>query len=236
VLLNREPSGVETYNDLDGDVVNFFRVLRDRCEELTRAVSLTPYSRADFIRAIEEPSDNSIERARQFYVRALQARAGLSQRTATTGHWGFSSATARRGVSLHISRWIGHIEGLPELAARLLTVQIECRPAIELVPIYDHPETLFYCDPPYVRSTRSQGDVYHAEMTDEDHRELAGVLRAARGRVAVSGYRCDLMDELYGDWRRYDAPAMRAAPANGPRSYRHECVWMNYREEFRLGY
>ena len=96
-----------------------------------------------------------------------------------------------------VSRWLGAVEALPEIAERLLRVQIENRPALEVIPLYDSSETLFYCDPPYVHDTRGDESAYGYEMTDQNHRTLARVLNGVKGMVALSNYQCALMDELY---------------------------------------
>ena len=156
-MLNRSPSPVETYNDMDGEVVNFFQVLREDPEELTRNITLTPFSREEFHHAITSNGNgkgkNNMERARQFYVRARQARTGMAQ-TATLGRWANCKNTSRAGMSGVISRWFGGVDKLPEIAERLLRVQIENRPALDLIRLYDSPGTLFYCDPPYLHSNR----------------------------------------------------------------------------------
>lgn len=183
VLLNRDPAPVETYNDIDGDVVNFFRVLRDHYEELARAIALTPFSREEFYLAIygDEHNISDLERARRFFVRARQARTGLAQ-TATLGRWANCKQTSRAGMSGVVSRWLGSIEGLAEIAERLLRVQIENRPAIDVIQLYDDPDTLFYCDPPYVHASRGDNNAYSFEMDEQAHRELARVLRQCRGK------------------------------------------------------
>ena len=205
VLLNRPPSPVETYNDLDGEVVNFFRVLRENQDELIRQIALTPFSREEFAIACE-PGDSitDMERARLFYVRARQVRTGLAQ-TATLGRWANCKNTSRSGMSGVISRWMGGVAQLEDIANRLLRVQIENRPAIELIKLYDDPHTLFYCDPPYIHSTRGDNKAYEFEMTDEQHIELAIVLNNVKGKVAVSNYDCELMDKLYPSpkWKKY---------------------------------
>ena len=126
VLINRAPAPVETYNDIDGEVVNFFRVLREDPDELTRLIALTPFSREEFYVAVtpNAPEVTSLERARRFYVRARQARTGLAQ-TATLGRWANCKNTSRAGMSGVISRWFGGIEGLSDIGARLLRVQID---------------------------------------------------------------------------------------------------------------
>lgn len=226
VLLNRQPSPVETYNDIDGEVVNFFRVLRDHPDELIRTVALTPFSREEFHTAIYGSTQGiaDLERARRFYVRARQARTGLAQ-TATLGRWANCKNTSRAGMSGVVSRWLGGVEGLQEVAERLLRVQIENRPASDVIKLYDSPDTLFYCDPPYLHATRGDNKAYGFEMDEEQHRELAAVLNRCRGKIALSGYRCDLMDDLYREWRRYDAPIKQC---HSVKKARQECLWMNY--------
>ena len=105
-----------------------------------------------------------------------------------------------------ISRWLGGIEALPEIAMRLLRVQIENRPAVDVIRLYDGEVLHFYCDPPYLHDTRGDAKAYGFEMTREEHVDLAEVLHDCKGKAALSGYRNGLMDKLYKDWRRYDAP------------------------------
>jgi DNA adenine methylase len=226
VLINRPPAPVETYNDLDGDVVNFFRVLRDDPDALIRAISLTPFSREEFYEAIyvSDASLPPVERARRFYVRARQARTGLAQ-SASLGRWANCKQTSRAGMSGVVSRWLGGVEDLEFIAQRLLRVQIENRPALDVIRLYDSPGTLFYCDPPYPAESRGDAHAYAYEMSVDEHRALAQALRRCRGRVAVSGYRCDLLDTLYNDWRRVDAPVRTAHSVKQPRQ---ESLWMNY--------
>ena len=146
VLLNRGPSPVETYNDIDGEVVNFFRVLRDQHEELIRSIALTPFSREEYYRAIHTTDGVSdVERARCFYIKARQTRTGLAQ-TATLGRWANCKNTSRAGMSGVVSRWLGGVGALDDIAQRLMRVQIENRPAVDVIRLYDSPKTLFYCD------------------------------------------------------------------------------------------
>ena len=197
VLLNRAPSPVETYNDLDGEVVNFFRVLREQKEALVESIGLTPFSREEFgIACALAPDLTPLERARRFYVRARQVRTGLAQ-TASIGRWANCKDTSRAGMSGVVSRWLGGVEALPQIAERLLRVQIENRPAIDVIKLYDSERTLTYCDPPYVHDTRGDSKAYGYEMTDAQHRELAETLNQVQGRVAISNYDCALMAELY---------------------------------------
>lgn len=226
VLLNRDPSPVETYNDIDGEVVNFFQVLRDLPEDLTRAIALTPFSREEFYRAVvgKNRRPQPLERARQFYVRARQTRTGLAQ-TSTLGRWANCKNTSRSGMSGVVSRWMGGIEALSGVAERLLRVQIENRPAFDMVRLYDDRGTLFYCDPPYLHETRGDSKAYGFEMDEDEHIGLATALHRCEGKVALSGYRNRLMDKLYKDWRRFDAPPKNC---HSIKKMRQECLWMNY--------
>jgi len=233
VLLNRKPSPVETYNDVDGEVVNFFRVLRDEQEALIKAIGLTPFAREELRRAAEEPVEGltDLERARRFFVRARQVRTGLAQ-TASVGRWAHCKLTSRAGMAGAVSRWLGSVEGLSEIVQRLLRVQIEHAPALEVIKRYDSAETLFYCDPPYPHGSRSDPNAYGFEMTDDEHRALAEVLRNVKGKVALSSYHGALMDELYGDWRFIEAAAKKAHSTNtrpdNEKQHRTEVLWVNY--------
>ncbi|MBE9008849.1 DNA adenine methylase [Pseudanabaenaceae cyanobacterium LEGE 13415] len=226
VLLNRPPSPVETYNDIDGEVVNFFRVLRDQQEELIQAIGLTPFSREELRIAAEESIENltELERARRFFVRARQVRTGLAQ-TASVGRWAHCKLTSRAGMAGAVSRWLGSVEGLSEIVQRLLRVQIENTSAVEVIQRYDSEETLFYCDPPYPHDSRGDANAYRYEMSDRDHEALAETLRSVKGKVALSGYHCSLLDKLYKDWNCVDAPSKQCMSVKQPRI---EVLWTNY--------
>ena len=227
VLLSRDPSPVETYNDIDSEVVNFFRVLRERPDELLYRLYLTPFSQEEFRRACAKGTADAadpIERARLFFVRAEQVRIGLAQE-ATPGRWAWCKHTSRRGMAGAVSRWLARVDNLLNIVERLRRVQIENRPAEEVIRRYDSQETLFYCDPPYPHGTRGDARAYSYEMTDDHHRELARTLQNTDGLVALSGYRCPLLDELYGNWTCIEAPTRIAHSVKEPRT---EALWVNY--------
>ena len=227
VLMNRNPSPVETYNDIDGEVVNFFRVLRENKNELIEKLSLTPFSREEFGLACQlDPDLTPVERARRFYVRARQVRTGLAQ-MASIGRWANCKNTSRSGMSGVVSRWLGGIEQLDFIAERFLRVQIENRPANELIKLYDSEETLFYCDPPYIHETRGDKKAYGYEMTDEMHKQLAEVLNSVKGKVALSNYDCELMDKLYPSkkWKKIYSPEKTI---HSTKDKRQEVLWVNF--------
>ncbi|MFE1745961.1 DNA adenine methylase [Coleofasciculus sp. H7-2] len=229
VLINRQPSPVETYNDIDGEVVNFFRVLREQKGALIEAIGLTPFSREEFEIAISQPNQklSDLERARRFFVRARQVRTGLAQ-TASSGRWAHCLLTSRAGMAGAVSRWLGSVEDLAEIAQRWLRVQIENCPAIDVIKRYDSEETLYYLDPPYPHDSRGDSNAYAYEMTDDEHRELAHILHNVKGKVALSSYHCDLMDELYGNWRYIEAPVKNC---HSVKTQRQEVLWVNYEPE-----
>jgi DNA adenine methylase len=235
VLLNRQPSPVETYNDIDGDVVNFFRILRDNYNELIRVIALTPFSREEYHIAIYGNTDgiSDVERARRFYIRARQTRTGLAQ-TASIGRWANCIETSRAGMSGVVSRWLGGVEALHDIAQRLIRVQIENRPANDVIRLYDSPKTLFYCDPPYLHSTRGDSHAYGFEMDEYEHREFAELVNKCKGMVAVSGYDHPLMDEFFKSdfWvKTYDTNKT----IHSTKGTRQEVLWTNYNPQKQKG-
>ncbi len=225
VLINRPPAPVETYNDIDSELANFFRTLRDTGDELIQQIKLTPFSREELVRACEyEPGLSELERARRFFVRARQTRTGLAQKS-SEGRWAHCVLTTRAGMSGAVSRWLGSVDGLAEITERLLRVQIENAPAEEVIRRYDTAETVFYLDPPYVHSSRGDTTAYEHEMSDEEHMALADVLSSIRGRAVLSGYRTELYDSLFADWTRIDAPVRTAHSVRKPRQ---ESLWVNF--------
>lgn len=223
VTLNRDPSPLETINDLNGDLINLFIQLRDNSEELIARLELTLYSRNELALA-RKPCDDDLERARRFMVRVEQAFASNIHST------GWSSAVNTLKPK-GLNRWLSRIPKLPAIINRLRRIQIESRPALEIIKRYDSPSTLFYCDPPYAHIARVENKSYlDYEMTDSDHREMASLLGDCEGKVAISGYRCDLYDELYKDWQRHDKEIVsRTTTARAKtKPKRTESLWTNY--------
>src|SRR5207302_7965555 len=142
------------------------RVLRDQKEQLLEAIGLTPFAREELYHAVNGDlrALSDLERARRFFVRARQARTGLAQ-TASLGRWANCKNTSRSGMSGAVSRWLGSVNMLPAIAERLPRVQIEHRPALEVLRLYDAAGTLFYCDPPYPHDVRGADQAYGTELT-----------------------------------------------------------------------
>lgn len=197
VLMQKPRSRCELYNDLDGEVVNYFRVLRDPASaaRLAALLELTPFAHAEFKAAYEEPeSEDPVERARQFFVR-LSMGWGGRMKVANR------SLRSRRGTanSTPATDFANYPRHIKSFTRRLIGVVIENRPALEVIDIHDDPDVLFYCDPPYLHHLRhdSGRDTYKYEMTDQDHIDLAEALGRVRGHVVISGYPSELYDDLY---------------------------------------
>ena len=224
VLLNKEPSMVEVYNDLDQRITRLFRVLRDNGTELKRRLALTPYSEIEFQNAADTVADE-IEQARRDFVRWRLSLGGRGDSFSFTLH------RVRRQMADVVSGYLSTIdEQLPLIVERLRTVEIVCRPAVEVIRMWDSPQTVFYCDPPYLPSTRheSSRSVYGCEMTEDEHRELATVLRGCAGRVVLSGYPSGLYRELYANWRVTSFDIANHAAGGRSKARMQETIWMNW--------
>lgn len=226
VLLQKQRSYAEVYNDLDGDIVNFFRVIRDNSsrKKLLELVLLTPYAREEFDVAWEEIKD-PIERARRTIIRAQM---GFGSAGATKGTTGFRIDTKRAyGTAQHL--WAEYPETISAIGWRFASVLIENRPAIEVMRQHDAKDTLHFVDPPYMLGTRvlqaSGRRDYRHEMTDEDHCELLSVLLELEGFVVVSGYESDLYHDMLAGWESFETKS-RISAARGT-GIRTEVVWIN---------
>lgn len=229
VLLRKPRVFAEVYNDIDGEVVNVFRVLREprTAKKLLRAITLTPFARKEFERSYA-PIKDPVEQARRTLCRSFMGFGSNSVQRMSHGRTGFRANALRQGT-VPAMDWASWPEQIPAFIDRLRGVAIECRMAADIIAQQDSPQTLFYVDPPYVHSTRSQGNLsdkkhfYAVELSDDDHRALGQQLRAVQGMVVVSGYPCDLYDlEIYAGWHRI----ARRALADGARE-RTEVLYLN---------
>ena len=226
VLMQKPRVRAEVYNDLDGELVNLFRVLRDpeSAVRLQALVELTPYSRDEFVGSYEVASD-PVEMARRSIVRAFMGFGGSSflsrsRTAAATGFRRFNSDDR----TIPSRDWVNYPKHIPALTDRLRGVVIEAIDYRRLIDTYDAPETLFYADPPYLAETRSDGEKrYRFDLPNaSDHVVLADKLRAAVGMVVLSGYPHPLYEDLYSQWERSE----RRAYADGTRE-RTEVIWLN---------
>lgn len=225
ILLRKDRSHTEVYNDLDGEVVNLFRVLQvpTKARDLQRRLELTPFARAEFKRAYQSTKDD-VERARRMIIRSFM---GVGSDSATrSGPTGFRRANYSIWRSGSPARsWMAMPKIMEQAVERFRGVIIENRPAVEVIQFFDGRRTLHYVDPPYTFSQRTDEhhDNYRHEMTDQQHRDLARVLHSLQGMVVLSGYASPLYDqELYPDWTRVEIRAL----ADSARE-RTEILWLN---------
>lgn len=213
-FFNKPPSKVETINDLDGNVVNLFRIIREQPMELAAMVELTPWARDEYEASYEQTGE-PLEDARRFLVRCWQAFG-----TVTGRKTGWRCDCGARPMSL-AGQWKKMPELIQSVAERLRDAQIENQPAVKLIERYNKEEVLIYADPPYPLSTRS-GKMYAHEMTDEDHARLLDALDNHSGTVVLSGYACPLYDSRLKHWDRLT----RQAQAERGQA-REEVLWLN---------
>jgi DNA adenine methylase len=228
VLLRKERSKVEIYNDLDEEITGFFRVLRDDTmrARLVFLVEATPFSRREF-RAAYEPTTDPVEAARRVLVRSWFGFGSDAFNIASAN--GFKTRDTM-GRKSYAREWAGLPEIIQATANRFASVTLEARNALQLIPQYDSPSTLFYIDPPYPWSARnSHGAGYKHELGDAEHRLLAAILNRLKGRVVLSGYRCALYDELYRTWRSVERRTFASGQVTP--SERTEVLWMNFVSE-----
>jgi DNA adenine methylase len=227
VLLAKDPAGVsELVNDLNSRLMNFWRVLQNESlfERFRRQVEAIPLARAAWQEAHGHTyGKDPVTDAVAFFVDCRQSRAGeMASFTPPT------RTRTRRGMNGNVSEWLGAVEGLPAVHARLRRVFLEKLPALELIPREDTAETLFYCDPPYLAETRASPDAYACEMTEADHRDLLDVLRSCRGKVMLSGYPSDLYAVALADWRCHPFDLPNHAAGGNSKRRMTECVWCNF--------
>lgn len=226
VLLAKRPARMETVNDLDGDIMTFWRVLRDQPDDLIRVCALTPHSRAEHQAAFDlDGAADDLERARRVWVLLSQGRHG---RLDLTG-WRY---IAKPSVGIGMPAFLdAYTERVPPVARRIARVSLECRDAIEVIRDYgQHAEVLLYCDPPYLGSARGAG-YRHEMLSSDEHQDLAFHLNACKAAVVLSGYRSPLYGDLYARWHRKD---LKAWTGNGIRNGatrsdgdRTEVLWSN---------
>ena len=219
MLFNKKMSDIETINDLDCEVVNLFQCIREDPEKLSRLIIATPYSRKEYDDTYDV-SDNidTYDKARKFLIRCWQ---GYGYRTNGSKE-GWKNDVQGRERAYSLKRWYCLPEQIYEAAERLRMVQIECRPAIELIERFDFENVFMYLDPPYLLETRSQKQYKH-EMTNLDHEEMLKILLQSKAKIMISGYESDMYNEYLSGWKK----RTYASCAEGGLS-RKEVIWMNY--------
>lgn len=227
VLIEKDPSPVEVYNDIDYNLVNFFRMCRDKPDALASLLLLSPYSRSEYEFCKENINQeyDLQERARQYAVIARQSMGGIWGKA-----WSNVIKHSRRSMGSSNSRWLRLPESILNIAARLSVVQIECMDVLKLIDKYDYEDALFYIDPPYYPTTR-QKNMYTFEMDHDDHVNLLNKINNCQGSVILSGYDNDLYDKKLSHWDKdkYIIPCRSNVKTDGSlsnRPTRTEILWI----------
>jgi len=226
VLLRKERSYNEIYNDLDGELVNLFQILRsDQSEELLRLLALTPYARAEYKLALQ-PTSEPVERARRMLVRSHMAHGTGGARIDREAGFRIDGVSGTTNVA---SEWAKFPSDILPIIERFRGVSIQNKPALDLIKDYNSPNVLIYLDPPYLPSTRSKvkndGHGYHTysyELTHDDHCALLDAIASSTAMIVLSGYPNPLYDVALKGWRREESAAR--AHRNSPRT---EVLWIN---------
>ncbi len=218
VLFNKPRSNIETINDKDGDVVNLFEWIRKDPERLAREIYLTPYARQVYEDAYKKVPTNDFERAVNFYIRL-----NMGHGFRTTGEKvGWKNDVQGRERAYASQDWRNLPEKIMEATERLRGVQIENKPAVELIKRFNHPRVLIYNDPPYILDTR-HGKQYKHEMSDDEHEELLDTLMLHKGPAMISGYNSELYNRKLKDWYREETTCYSQICTK-----KREVLWMNF--------
>ena len=230
LLFSKKISDIETINDLDSDVINLFKCIQKNSEHLARLVMTTPYSREIYDKQFEIPEGavcvDAYERAAGFLIRCWQGH-GFR----TNGYKvGWKNDVQGRERMYALWNWYRLPEWIIEIAERLRTVQIENRPALEVIERFNYGNVFMYLDPPYLLGTRSAKQYKH-EMTDKDHEELLKLLLQSRAKIMISGYESEMYNEYLKGW-----PKRKFGSCSEYGSNRTEVVWMNYKPSGQMNF
>jgi DNA adenine methylase len=236
LLLAKPPSKIECFNDLDGGLVNFFRVLRDpkQFKEFRRLMDLTLYSRKqyyEFRNALDMGLEaDPVAYACKWFVVARQSFGGM-----WCNSWSHTITSSSNYMASATSRYLSGINNLPKLVERIKRVLIENKDFEPLIERFDKEDVFFYCDPPYLPSTRGGGK-YRFEMSEQDHERLLDLLLELKGKVMLSGYRNNLYERLEKEgWKRKDFKVKSSVSGNTIQQFekpinkdRIDSIWLNY--------
>ena len=226
VFFNKQRSKIETINDIDSNVYNLFKIVRDKPNELAESLKLTPWSREEYENSSEETSDE-VEKARKFIVRMWQA---IGAKTSDKTGW-------RNNITAETRTILGFHSALPEKIygacerlkhTRSCAVQIEHQDVFKLIERYDREDVIMYLDPPYVISTRSKR-IYKHEFTNEDHEKLLKFCIKTKAKILISGYESELYNEYLKNWEKEEVMAVCETGIK-----KKEVLWKNYKNKNRL--
>lgn len=226
VLFNKPPSPIETVNDLDSDVANLFWCIQKDSERLARLVMTTPFSREVYDQQFKESGKyaSRFQKAAGFLIRCWQGH-GFR----TNGYKvGWKNDVQGRERAYELWNWYRLPEWIIEIAERLRMVQIENRPALEVIERFGYENVFMYLDPPYLLGTRN-GKQYKHEMSDADHEELLKLILQSPAKIMISGYESEMYNEYLRGWekKQFKSCAEHGTP-------RTETIWMNYKNEYQI--
>lgn len=228
VTLNKDRSRIDTANDINSDVFNFFKVLREKPDELIHLLMITPVSREEYNFSFysQDKDVSDVERARMFFVRARQSFYGLGAQRENKG-WHLSKTKTGAKYGETVSKWINSIDKLDLVLARLSTIQLENKCFRDLIPAVDYADAFFYLDPPYPEESRKSKNDYKFDFTNQDHEDLAGIVNGIKGKAMLSSYDCNLINDLYPaeKWTKIKFPVKKNNIRSGEVQ---ECIWINY--------
>lgn len=217
VLFNKTPSSIETVNDLNGDIVNLFEVIKKQPKRLCDELYFTPYSRQVYDAAFETEPADEIEKALNFIIKSV-----MSHGFRTVEKSGWKNDINGRERAYAVKHWNDLPEIVLEMTERLKQVQIEHRPALDLMGRFDKEDVCMYLDPPYILSTRTRVQYSH-EMSDADHEQLLDFCVNSKAKILLSGYDHWLYDEYLDGWNRYEFDATAEQGLK-----RKEILWVNF--------
>lgn len=221
IFFTKEPSGTETINDVDGEVVNLFMVMRELPDELAKQVEMTPYSREEYLMSYEKGEYiDPVESARRFLVRVWQAFGGKTYSNTSWAH-------DRTNKVFRPKYWALLPDRIMQTVERLKMAQIECMDARELIPMYNSESTLLYVDPPYLRRTRTNRHYSHEFCTISEHQELLMLCKQHKGPCIISGYDDELYDTELQGWEKRSVDVQTNAGHTAK-----EILWLNDRATF----
>lgn len=227
VLFTKQPSDIETVNDLDSDVANLFSCIRKDSQHLSRLIVATPFSR-EIYESIwtDDHIDEPYEKALSFRIKCWQ---GHGFRT-NDSKVGWKNDVQGRESAYALRNWYRLPAWLDEIADRLRMVQIENRPALEVIDRFNHENVFMYIDPPYVLKTRA-GKQYRHEMTDADHVQLLETLLKSHAKIMISGYNSDMYNNMLSGWYRDE---FSSTAEHGKK--REEIVWRNFKVTHQMSF
>jgi len=230
ILLNKRESVIEIFNDLNIDIINFFSVLREQREKLIDFLYLTPFSELEYKKAFYSlHKGTQLERARKFFTCANQS---FTATTARIQGWRLDIKTSNKFTTKNVEALENKIKNLPAIIDRLKYVQLSNQDFRKLIPKVDSSETLIYCDPPYLHSTRGSNREYKHEMKIKDHIAFLEMIKECDSKIAISGYSSSLYNSYLGDWYRLEDNEHINTLGNNQKK-KKEILWLNYNPEFK---